>query len=92
MQQLTKKIEDVASKVGLHINAGKAKLMQISVFDDEEDNTIQAEGGEIESVEEFCYLGSVVSRDSSCDKEIKIRLGKANATLEDSQILEKQKP
>jgi len=39
---------------GLHINAGKTKLMQIVVFEDEEVNTIQAEGGEIESVEEFC--------------------------------------
>jgi len=44
--------------------------------------TIQAECGEIESVEEFCYLGSMASRDCSCDKDIKIRLGKANATFE----------
>jgi len=41
------------------------KLMHVGVFDDEGVNTIQAEGGELESVEEFCYLGSVVSRDSS---------------------------
>jgi len=37
--------------MGLHINAGKTKLMQIGVFEGEEVNiTIQAEGGEIESV------------------------------------------
>jgi len=65
MQQLIKKIEDVASIVGIHINAGKTKLMLIIVFDDKEVNTIQAEGGELESVEEFCYFGSVVLRDSS---------------------------
>jgi len=76
-----KKIEDIASKVGLHINAGKTKLMQLGVSEGEVVNTIQAEGREIESVEEFCFLGSVASRDSSCDKEIKIGLGKANATF-----------
>jgi len=53
--------------------------------------TIQAEGGEIESVEELCYLGSEVSRDSSCDKEIKIRLWQTNATLEGSQMFGKAK-
>jgi len=81
MQKLTKKTEDVASKVGLLINAGKTKLMKIGVFEGEEVNTFQAEGGEIESVEEFCYLGSEVSRDGSYDKGIKIRLRKANATF-----------
>jgi len=50
-------------------------------FFDDEVKTIQAEGGEIESVEEFCYLGSVVSRDSSGEKKIKIRPGMANATF-----------
>ena len=33
----------------------------------------------IEKVEDFCYLGSVMSSNSSCDKEIKTRMGKANA-------------
>jgi len=42
--------------------------MRISVFEGEEVKTIQAEGGELENVEEFCYLGSMVPRDSSCDK------------------------
>jgi len=45
--------------VGLHINAGKTKLMQIGVFEGEEVNTIQDKGGKMENVEEFCYLGSV---------------------------------
>ena len=35
----------------------------------------------IEEVEDFCYLGSVMSSNSSCDKEIKIRMGKANAVF-----------
>jgi len=41
--------EVYASKVGLHLNTGKTKLVQIGVFDGEEVNAIQAAGGEIES-------------------------------------------
>src|SRR6218665_2884662 len=33
----------------------------------------------IEKVEDFFYFGSVMSSNSSCDKEIKTRMGKANA-------------
>ena len=72
-------IQEVAGKVGLHMNTSKTKLMKIGNF--EEDGCIQVGGGPIECVEEFCYLGSVIARDGSCDKEIKTRLGKANTTF-----------
>ena len=55
--------------------------MQIDNFEGEEANTIQAGDGLIDTVHEFCYLGSVLSIDSSCDKETKTRLGKAIATF-----------
>ena len=29
----------------------------------------------IENVDEFCYLGSIIQDDSSCDKDIRARLG-----------------
>ena len=35
----------------------------------------------LEEVEHFCYLGSVLSNNGSCDKEIGSRLGRANATF-----------
>ena len=35
----------------------------------------------IEEVGDFCYLGSVMSSNSSCDKEIKTSMGKANAVF-----------
>ena len=79
MQQLTSKIEEVAQKVGLYMNTGKTKFIKIGNF--EESGTIQVGGGSIENVDEFCYLGSVISRDGSCDKDIKTRLGKASSTF-----------
>ena len=35
----------------------------------------------MEEVSEFCYLGSVIAKDGSCDRDIKIRLGKANSAF-----------
>ena len=79
MQEITNKVEDEAKKVGLHINTQKTKLVKIGKIEDV--RTIQAGGGQVEEVEQFCYLGSVITNDSSCDKEIKTRLGKANTTF-----------
>jgi hypothetical protein len=79
MQELTSSIEEEARKVGLYMNTGKTKLMKIGSF--KETESIQVGGGQIENVEEFCYLGSVISRDGSCDKEIRTRMAKANTTF-----------
>jgi len=39
------------------------------------------EGGEIEIVESFCYLGSVLTRDGEVMKDIKCRITKASRAL-----------
>ena len=57
------------------MNAGKCKIM---VSNNWEDSTvITAEGTNVEVVEDFCYLGSYLSRTGNCDKECMIRIGKA---------------
>ena len=54
---------------------------------------VQVEGKPVEEVSEFCYLGSVIAGDGNCDKDIRIRLGKANSTFwEIAQHLEEQRP
>ena len=44
-------------------------------------NSIHLKGEDIENVEQFTYLGSVVSRDGGTDREIKSRIGKATAAF-----------
>ena len=42
---------------------------------------VTIDGRPVEEVEDFCYLGSTLTVDSGCDKEIRIRIGKANAAF-----------
>jgi len=79
MQQTTSTLTKEANKVGLYINADKCKLMTTSVWNDRSD--IQAAGAEIEKVDDFCYLGSYISYNSSCKKDVKVRIGKAAAVF-----------
>jgi len=79
MQQSTSTLTKEANKVGLHINADKRKLMTTSVWSDRSD--IQAAGSDIEKVDDFCYLGSLISSNGSCEKDVKVQIGKAAAVL-----------
>ena len=66
--------------MGLYINAAKTKAMPVS----SEYNTsgdILVDGNPIEYVEEFCYLGSIIQHNSSCDANIRSRIGKANSVF-----------
>jgi len=61
-------VESLAREVGLVINADKTKCMAIGKADD----TIQmkVDNNPLEYKEAFCYLGSVLSKTGSCDKEV----------------------
>ena len=79
MQTLTSIVENESAKVGLLLNGGKCKVMVSENWVDDTD--IQAAGTHIEMVEDFCYLGSYISNNSSCEKDMKVRIGKAAASF-----------
>ena len=79
MIDLTGRVEAEAATVGLRINADKTKVMVIGVQG--QTQAVKVEGKPVEEVSEFCYLGSVIAGDGSCDKDIRTRLGKANSTF-----------
>jgi len=79
MAEITTRVEREAAAVGLKINVGKTKLMVVGNMSDK--RCIMAEGQIVESAELFCYLGSVISDNSNCDKDIKTRLGKDNSVF-----------
>jgi len=59
--------------------ADKTKLMSIGNCDTSQIMSAKNKVRPIAEVDEFCQLGSVITKDSSCDKEIRTTLGKANS-------------
>jgi len=79
MQQTTTALTVEASKVGLCTNPEKCKVLTTTVWNDRTD--IQAAGSDIQKVDDFCYLGSYVSHNGSCEKDVRVRIGKATAVF-----------
>ena len=66
------------SKLDLKINKKKTRTMRANHVNK---NSTQLRGEDIEDVEQFTYLGSVVSRDGGTNRDIKSRIGKATAVF-----------
>ena len=80
LQTLTDAVPRWAKVIGLHINVEKTKKnMGIGRVSDTWQLTIN--GKPADGVDECCYLGSVVTNTSSCNKEIRTRIGKANSAF-----------
>jgi len=75
MQLTTSVLQEEISKVGLFINPDKCKVMTTSAWNDRPD--IQVEERDLELVSDFCYLDSYISFNGSCEKDVKVRTGKA---------------
>ena len=67
-----------AAKLGLKISKKKTRTMRTNHVNK---NSIQLRGEDIEDVEQFTNLGSVVSRDGGTDRDIKSRIWKATAAF-----------
>jgi len=79
MQQTTTALTIEAGKVGMCTNPEKCKILTTTVWNDRRD--IQATGSDIEKVDDFCYLGSYISHNGSCEKDVRVRIGKAAAVF-----------
>jgi len=75
MQQTTTALTIEVGKVGLCTNPDKCKILTTTVWNDRTD--IQGTGSDIEKVDDFCYLGSYISHNGSCEKDVRVRIGKA---------------
>lgn len=60
--------------VGLKINATTTKMMRIST---KCSDVVFIEGEQVEEVDEFTYLGSIVRKMGGTDEDIQARIGKA---------------
>ena len=69
LQQNTNMLGVAANSAGLKVNIGKTKTMAFGQKDIE--NPITIGGTQIQNVEEFEYLGSLVTWDNNCSTEMR---------------------
>jgi hypothetical protein len=78
LQEKTDKLTMHAKTAGLTVNSSKTKTMSINAT---RPASIQIEGEDISDVNDFTYLGSVVSNASGTGKDIQARLAKARGAF-----------
>ena len=78
LQEKTDDLHINAKKTGLIISKKKSKIMCVN---SDASRPINIDGEPLEHIEEFTYLGSVISTDNSAQKDIKARLNKARCAF-----------
>ena len=74
MRDKTRALEIQSAKVGLKINATKTKLMRIGT---KRSDDVSVAGERVEEVDEFTYLGSIVSKKGVIEGDNQARIRKA---------------
>jgi hypothetical protein len=78
IQEKTNKVSEFGEQIGLRINIKKTKLLTVNV---KRKVNIQVNDETMEEVEQFTYLGSVVSKDGGTQVDIQSRMGKARGVF-----------
>jgi hypothetical protein len=77
LQRMMDRLDMISTEYGMKINIKKTKVMKISRAEEPTTVEITINEEELEQVDKFCYLGSVVTKDAKCHTEIRrISMGK----------------
>ena len=68
-------VKEAIESAGLYLNVDKTKMMVVKADTDPVDDTIVVDGEQIERLENFNFLGSSISSDGNCSREIDRRIG-----------------
>jgi len=79
LQKLTTEVNKSSKRFGLRINEQKTKTMVIGKK--HEDINIQLWNSTLEQVEDFVYLGSLLTEDEKCEKDMRRRSSLASAMV-----------
>ena len=69
LESLLTKVKEKSEKAGLKLNTQKSKIMASSPI-----TSWQIDGGKVETVADFIFLGSKITADGDCSHEIKKHL------------------
>ena len=86
LQRLMNKLNEVAEEFGMSINIKKTKIMRISKSDARKFE-IKVNGQCLEQVSQFKYLGSTITEDGRCQKEVRIRIATAKEAFNKRKCL-----
>ena len=75
LQRMMDRLNMISMEYGMKINIRKTKVMKISRAVEPTTVKITINGEQLEQVDKFCYLGSVVTQDAKCHTEIRRRIG-----------------
>ena len=78
MQAKTTELDSLSKSVGLRIHPGKTKLLRTATTNEE---PIELEGNNLEDVDSFCYLGSILDKRGGTEADIKARISKAQISF-----------
>lgn len=76
LQELMDRLAAVSDNYGMRINIKKTKVMVISKVEGKKVN-ITVYGEKIEQVNDFCYLGSIITAEGRCGQDIRRRIAMA---------------
>lgn len=79
LQELTTRLEKVATSVGMEISSEKSKILLNSRDKQQLITPTLMNNQQLEEVQSFKYLGSTISRDGSSNQEVRIRIAQATA-------------
>ena len=78
MQDKTSRLESTSSQVGLDIHPQKTQVLKVNTTCTE---PVKLKMNNLEEVETFTYLGSVIDQQGGTDADVKTRIGKARAAF-----------
>jgi hypothetical protein len=81
LQNILDKVDEISEQYGLKINIKKTKIMVVSRDTDKEFD-IKVQNQKLEKVEEFIYLGHLITSDGKYEREIKRRIAIAKSNFE----------
>ena len=79
LEELIERVRTESEKFGLFLNVSKTKVMVIN--QQEENTTIHAGNQAIEIIEQFNFLGSMISNQGGCSTEIRRRIAMAKTSM-----------
>jgi hypothetical protein len=79
------RLSTTCRRFGMRINIGKTKVMTIGKNEDDDVANISLDGTEVEVVDSFKYLGSWITADGRCEKEVACRIGMAKKAWGDKR-------